>query len=134
MKRKQVAVGAFFAFQLIVMVVAASTVANNKCCYWKANESACSDCIGWDNDGDEEIDWYMDIGDHGAKRCKAGETGDNCTEAVGKCATVSAGATKFKTRGIGGFCSGVNGVTSVDLDIEIDQCDASDTQCAAGSP
>lgn len=118
----------FFVCSYLLLVGAATAwAANNKCCYWKSKESGCSGCVGYDSNGDDAVDYYMNIGDHGAKRCKNGENGDNCTESLRECAVVTMGTTKYK---IGILCKDQDGVTMSDISIETEQCAASDTPCA----
>lgn len=122
-------VGLFAVLLLVARVVNGD--ANQKCCYQVNKDSACSGCIGWDDNGDGTIDWYMKIGDHGSKKCKSGQPTDNCddTSTNRVCTTIPVGTTKYSDM----FCLVSIGVTTVAIDLKIKQCSFStDTQCAGG--
>lgn len=107
-------------------------LANGKCCKQQNVLNSCKGCIGWDNDNDNKIDWYMNIGIHGGKKCKNGNTNDNCDEEKRTCATVS-NLTKFNTR-IAGVCTGANGVATGPYTISVMQCGVDDDQCSEPEP
>jgi len=101
---------------------------NNKCCESKDKYSGCSGCIGMSSDGDDEIDFYVNIGNHSAKKCKSGGTG-NCTETADVECASSTNLTKYKRR-VAGVCQGQDGTVS-SIAIGVEQCDNNDTQCSS---
>lgn len=104
--------------------------ANGKCCNSVDKLSECSGCIGWDDNNDNKIDWYMDIGDHSGKKCKSGNATDNCDEELLSCATVN-NLTRYKKR-ILLVCSDQNGTAAGPYTIKVDQCNAADSACGGG--
>jgi len=105
---------------------------NGKCCKTHDKLASCSGCIGWDDDGDEDIDWYMDIGNHSGKKCTNGDPSDNCTETMTECASVT-NMTKYDRR-VAGVCQGANGTAPGPISISVMQCDENDDPCPTPIP